>query len=118
VPITAKVDEAAVAFYFNAMNALDFPYYEYETIIEGLVAEGAVDDTTSYYAFEFDEAYTFFGVAEDEDGNYTKVWSSKEITFTKAGCSPAEEFFAEGAKQASRLCFNDEPLAKSLVVMF
>jgi hypothetical protein len=94
VPITANVDEAAVAFYFNAMSALDFPYYEYETIIEGLVAEGAVDDVTSYYAFEFDEAYTFFGVAEDKDGNFTEVWNSKDTTFKVDGCSPAEEFFA------------------------
>ena len=94
VPITANVDEAAVAFYFNAMNALDFPYYEYETIIEGLVADGAVEETTSYYAFEFDTAYTFFGVAEDADGNFTEVWSSKDTTFKVDGCSPAEEFFA------------------------
>ena len=102
VPITANVDEAAVAFYFNAMNALDFPYYEYETIIEGLVAEGAVDDTTSYYAFEFDEAYTFFGVAEDADGNFTEVWSSKDITFKVDGCSSAEEFFADASSMGTR----------------
>ena len=84
------------------MNALDFPYYEYERIIEGLVAEGAVDDTTSYYAFEFDEAYTFFGVAEDADGNFTEVWSSKDITFKVDGCSSAEEFFADASSMGTR----------------
>ena len=102
VPITANVDAAAVAFYFNAMNALDFPYYEYETIIEGLVADGAVEETTSYYAFEFDTAYTFFGVAEDADGNFTEVWSSKDTTFKVDGCSPAEEFFATPSAMGTR----------------
>ena len=102
VPITANVDAAAVAFYFNAMNALDFPYYEYETIIEGLVADGAVEETTSYYAFEFDTAYTFFGVAEDADGNFTEVWSSKDTTFKVDGCSPAEEFFATPSAMCTR----------------
>ena len=102
VPITANVDAAAVAFYFNAMNALDFPYYEYETIIEGLVADGAVEETTSYYAFEFDTAYTFFGVAEDADGNFTEVWSSKDTTFKVDGCSPAEEFFAAPSAMGAR----------------
>ena len=102
VPITANVDAAAVAFYFNAMNALDFPYYEYETIIEGLVADGAVEDVTSYYAFEFDTAYTFFGVAEDADGNFTEVWSSKDTTFKVDGCSPAEEFFATPSAMGTR----------------
>ena len=102
VPITANVDPRAVAFYFNAMNALDYPYYQYEQIIEGLTAEGAVEDTTSYYAFEFDEPYTFFGVAEDSDGNFTKVWSSKETKFTVEGCSPAEEFFADATTAGKR----------------
>ena len=102
VPITANVDEDAVAFYFNAMNALDFPYYEYEQIIEGLVADGAVEDTTSYYAFEFDTAYTFFGVAEDKDGNFTEVWSSKDTTFKVENCSPIEEFFADATAKGAR----------------
>ena len=102
VPITANVDAAAVAFYFNAMNALDFPYYEYETIIEGLVADGAVDEVTSFYAFEFDVAYTFFGVAEDADGNFTEVWSSKDTTFKVEGCSPAKEFFATPSAMGTR----------------
>lgn len=102
VPITANVDEDAVAFYFNAMSALDFPYYEYEQIIEGLVADGAVEDTTSYYAFEFDTAYTFFGVAEDKDGNFTEVWSSKDTTFKVENCSPIEEFFADATAKGAR----------------
>lgn len=96
VGITANVDSSATNIYYTAMNALDYPYYTYEQLIEGLVAEGAAE-TTGLYAFEFGEPYIFFGVAEDEDGNYTKVWSSKEITFTKAGCSPAEEFFTANA---------------------
>ena len=114
VPITANVDTRAVAFYFNAMNSLDYPYYEYEQIIEGLTAEGAVKETTSYYAFEFDEPYTFFGVAEDADGNFTKVWSSKETKFTIAGCSPAEEFFAGGATAAKHNA--KQPSAKHLTL--
>lgn len=96
VGITANVDSSATNIYYTAMNALDYPYYTYEQLIEGLVAEGAAE-TTGLYAFEFGEPYIFFGVAEDEDGNYTKVWSSKEITFTKDGCSPAEEFFTANA---------------------
>ena len=102
VPITANVDAEAVAFYFNAMNALDFPYYEYEAIIEGLVADGAVEETTSYYAFEFDTAYTFFGVAEDKDGNFTEVWSSKDTTFKVENCSPIEEFIADATAMGTR----------------
>ena len=102
VPVTANVDPEAVAFYFNAMNALDFPYYEYEAIIEGLVADGAVDEITSYYAFEFDTAYTFFGVAEDRDGNFTEVWSSKDTTFKVENCSPIEEFLADAAAMGTR----------------
>ena len=39
VRITANVDSEAVNAYFNAVNALDFPYYEYEQIVEGLTAE-------------------------------------------------------------------------------
>ncbi len=100
VGITANVDSEAVAFYYTAMNALDFPYYTYEQLIEGLVAEGAAE-ANGFYAFEFGEPYIFFGVAEDGDGNYTKVWSSKEITFTKDGCSPAEEFFAAESTSAT-----------------
>jgi hypothetical protein len=113
VGITANVDAEAVAFYYTAMNALDFPYYTYEQIIEGLVAEGPAE-TNGLYAFEFGEPYTFFGVAEDEDGNYTEVWSSKEITFTKAGCSPAEEFFAEAASQNSAKLNNNATQSQML----
>ena len=102
VPIIANVDADAVAFYFNAMNALDFPYYEYEAIIEGLVADGAVEETVSYYAFEFDTPYTFFGVAEDKDGNFTEVWSSKDTTFKVENCSPIEEFIADNTAAAKR----------------
>ena len=113
VPITANVDPEAVAFYFNAMNALDFPYYEYEAIIEGLVADGAVDEVTSYYAFEFNTAYTFFGVAEDKDGNFTEVWSSKDTTFKVENCSPIEEFLATPTAAAKR---SAKPMAARLTI--
>ena len=46
---------------------------------------------------------SIFGIAEDENGDYTKVWSSKETKFTKDGCSPAEEFFASSEAMASLL---------------
>ena len=101
VHITANVDDAAVNAYFNAANALDYPYYEYEHLVAGLLAEGALQELTSLYAFYYDEPYIFFGMAEDEDGNFTEMWASKEITFTKEGCSPAEEFFA-GETRISR----------------
>ena len=101
VHITANVDDAAVDAYFNAANALDYPYYEYEYLVAGLLAEGALQELTSLYAFYYDEPYIFFGMAEDEDGNFTEMWASKEITFTKEGCSPAEEFFA-GETRISR----------------
>lgn len=102
VRITANVDAEAVNAYFNAANALDFPYYEYEQIVEGLTAEGPLKELSSVYAFELDESYVFFGLAEDKDGNFTEVWASKEITFTKEGCSPAEEFFAEATTMGAR----------------
>ena len=100
VRITANVDSEAVNAYFNAVHALDFPYYEYEQIVEGLTAEGPLQELSSIYAFEFNEPYVFFGLAEDKDGNFTEVWASKEITFTKEGCSPAEEFFTGSASTA------------------
>ena len=101
VHITANVDDAAVNAYFNATNALDYPYYEYEHLVAGLLTEGALQELTSLYAFYYDEPYIFFGMAEDEDGNFTEMWASKDITFTKEGCSPAEEFFA-GETRISR----------------
>ena len=119
VPITANVDAEAVAFYYNAMNALDFPYYEYEQIIEGLVGDGAVDEVVSYYAFEFDTPYTFFGVAEDKDGNFTEVWSSKDTTFKVEDCSPAEEFFASqaAASKASLRLNNDARQSNNSILL-
>lgn len=96
-PVTATVDQNAVAFYFSYMYALDYPYYQYEQLIEGLLADGEVEELTSYYVFEFDTAYTFFGVAEDKDGNFTKVWASKDTTFKKENCSPAEEYFSSAS---------------------
>ena len=96
-PVTATVDQNAVAFYFSYMYALDYPYYTYEQLIEGLLADGEVEELTSYYVFEFDTTYTFFGVAEDKDGNFTKAWASKDTTFKKENCSPAEEYFSSAS---------------------
>lgn len=96
--ISATVDPEAVAFYFSMMSALDFPYFGYEQLIEGLLLEGSVDELVSYYVFEYDTPYTIFGVAEDKDGNFTEVWASKDTTFTKENCSPAEEYFASASK--------------------
>ena len=114
VGITANVDADAVAFYFTAMNALDYPYYSYEQLIEGLLAEGAAEEFGNF-AFEFDEPYTFFGVAEDEDGNFTEMWSSKEITFKKSGCSPASEFFTSVASAGVLEKSNAEPATASVL---
>lgn len=102
VRVTANVDAEAVNAYFNATNALDFPYYEYEQIVDGLTSEGPLTELSSVYAFEFDEPYVFFGMAEDKDGNFTEVWASKEMTFTKEGCSPAEEFFTQATAMGVR----------------
>ncbi len=102
VRVTANVDAEAVNAYFNATNALDFPYYEYEQIVDGLTSEGPLTELSSVYAFEFDEPYVFFGMAEDKDGNFTEVWASKEMTFTKEGCSPAEEFFTQATTMGVR----------------
>lgn len=100
--IRADVDEDAVAYYFSVMSSLDFPSFGYETLIEGLLKEGAVDELESFYVFEFDTSYTLFGVAEDKDGNFTEMWSSKATTFKRENCSPAEEYFAATAKSAAR----------------
>ncbi len=102
VRVTANVDAEAVNAYFNATNALDFPYYEYEQIVDDLTSEGPLTELSSVYAFEFDEPYVFFGMAEDKDGNFTEVWASKEMTFTKEGCSPAEEFFTQATTMGVR----------------
>ena len=92
VDVEAQVDADAVNFYFNAMSVDEFFNYSYEQLIEGLVAEGPADKKGSY-VFEFDDPYIFFGVAEDADGNFTEMWTSDEIIFTKNGCSAVENFF-------------------------
>jgi hypothetical protein len=43
-----------------------------------------------------------FEAVEEGDGNFTKVWSSKETKFTVEGCSPAEEFFADATTAGKR----------------
>ena len=102
VPITAKVDPAAVNYYYSTMYAVDFPYYAYETLIDGLVAEGPAEDGV-VYVLEYDEEFTFFGVAEDVNGDFTEMWSSKPMRFTSDGCAPAEEFIAsQSTSQASK----------------
>lgn len=101
VSITADVDPEAVAFYCSAMSAYDFPYIAYEDIIDGLQYEGAAEDSAALFLLEFDEPYTIFGVAEDRNGDFTELWSSKEYTFTEEGCSPAEEFFNRPAQQSA-----------------
>lgn len=93
VDVTVNADPDAVRYYFTALEASEFYKYDYEKLISGLTSEGEAEEKASY-AFFFDTSYIFFGVAEDEDGNYTEVWASKEITFTYDGCSPAEEFLA------------------------
>lgn len=92
VNVSADVDPDAVRFYFSAMNANDYPSYSYEQIIQGLTADDPALVEGSYL-YEFDVPYIFFGVAEDADGNFTKVYASKEVMFTRDGCSPAEDFF-------------------------
>ena len=113
--VSADVDEDAVAFYFSVMEALDFPSFDYETLIEGLLAEGAVEELESYYVFEFDTAYTFFGVAEDKDGNFTEMWSSKAITFKHENCSPAEEYLSAAATSATRSAKSAQRSEKGLL---
>ena len=92
VNIMAEVGSDAKQFFFSAMNANEYPSYSYEEIIQGLTADDPAEVEGSYL-YEFDVPYIFFGVAEDADGNFTEVWRSKEIMFTRDGCSPAEEFF-------------------------
>lgn len=101
-PVRAEVDVDAVAFYFSVMEAIAFPSFDYETLIDGLLNEGAVEEFESFYLFEFDTAYTLFGVAEDKDGNFTEMWSSKATTFKRENCSPAEEYLAITAKGISK----------------
>ena len=90
--VATNVDTEAVNCYFSAMNASEYSSYSYEQIVEGLTADNPAEREGSYL-YEFDVPYIFFGIAEDADGNFTEVWRSKEIMFTREGCSPAEEFF-------------------------
>ncbi len=92
VNVSADVDPDAVRFYFSAMNANDYSSYSYEEIVQGLIADDPAEVDGSYL-YEFDVPYIFFGIAEDVDGNFTKVYTSKEVFFTRDGCSAAEEFF-------------------------
>ena len=92
VNVATNVDTEAVNCYFSAMNASEYSSYSYEQIVEGLTADNPAEREGSYL-YEFDVPYIFFGIAEDADGNFTEVWRSKEIMFTREGCSPAEEFF-------------------------
>ncbi len=98
VPVSAIVDPAAVNFYYSVMYTEEFGVYGYEYLIQGLIYQGSTE-LTDIYAVEYGDTLTFFGVAEDVNGDYTEMWSSKPIFFKEDGCSPAEEFF--GASTAS-----------------
>lgn len=99
VNVSAEVDPDAKQFYFSAMYADDYSSYTYEEIIQGLTADNPATEEGSYL-YEFDVPYIFFGVAEDADGNFTEVYTSKEVMFTAEGCSPAEEFIESMAEKA------------------
>lgn len=103
VPIAATVDAAAVNYYYSVMYAADFPYYDYETLITGLLSEGPAEEGVAY-VLEYDSEFSFFGVAEDANGDFTEMWSSKPMRFTPEGCSPAEEFLAEQNAAATSKC--------------
>ena len=99
VPIEANVDPAAVNYYYSVMYSVDLPYYEYETLIDGLLAEGPAEEGV-VFVLEYGDEFSFFGVAEDADGNFTEMWQSKPMRFTQDGCSPAEEFIGEISKSS------------------
>ena len=96
VPVSATVDSEAVNYYFSVMYAEDYPYYDYETLISILTSEDPAEEGMAY-VLEYDSSFIFFGVAEDKDGNFTEMWSSKTLVFTEGKGSPAEEFFSQQA---------------------
>lgn len=100
VPVEAAVDADAVNYYFSVMYSSDIYYFGYEQLINVLVGEGPADEGVAY-VLEYDNDFTFFGVAEDTNGNFTEMWKSKDMRFTPEGCSPAEEFVNSTAKSSA-----------------
>lgn len=92
VVVRADVGHEATAFYFSAVYSADYEFYAYETLIAGLVNEGAAEENFGVFLFEYGTSFTFFGVAEDEDGNFTEMYETKPTTFTFEGRNDVNDF--------------------------
>ncbi len=95
IPVTAVVDDMARNVYFSVMDRENFDFYtrdSNEMIVEALRQEGAAEELSTHFLLNYDMEFVFFGFVEDNDGNYTDLWVSDPVVFTKDGASPAQEF--------------------------
>ena len=118
VTLDTTVDPAAVNYYYSVFYSDQIESYDYEYILAGLLAEGAASESNMVYVLEYDKAHTFFGLAEDSDGNFTELWLSKPTTFKYSDRSDAKEF-VEATTQALRssMVYDLEPRSMSAIIL-
>ena len=98
VVVSATVDANAVEYYFSALDASGFEYCDYEYLIEGLVKEGAAEDSVAYFPVDYDDELIFFGAAKDVEGNYTEICQTKPKKFTYDGRTEIDSFSRSGTR--------------------
>lgn len=96
LPVSVEVDKEAAGwlfcvFYGDLMNEPD------GVIINELESQGIDTKEESLFYCKYDEPFTMFAVAMDENWNYSKIFKQKFI-LDENGASPAEEFDPERFK--------------------
>lgn len=101
VIVEADVDSEATAFYFSAVYSVDYEFYQYEQLVAGLLNEGAAGDSVGVFMFDYGTTFTFFGMAEDELGNFTEMYQTKPTTFTFEGRNDVNDFSLSSVSRSS-----------------
>ena len=92
VVVEVTVDEDAAAYYFSADTTNDYAFYTYDKILTGLVYEGAAEEPIGVFPMDYNTEYTFFGVAENGDGDFTKVVDTPSMKFAYEDRSDVKGF--------------------------
>lgn len=92
VPVVVSTTGDVANFYYGNFKG-DYTSKESLTDVDAIntvVFTGTSAPTNIFY-LNYDQVYTFIGVAENRNGSYGQVWRVAE-TFTKDGVSPATEY--------------------------
>lgn len=96
VPVVVSTTGDVANFYYGNFKG-DYTSKESLTDVDAIntvVFTGTSAPTNIFY-LDYDQVYTFIGVAEDRNGSYGQVWRVAE-TFSKDGVSPASEYEEPG----------------------